>query len=137
MRDLRHPDDLLSAFLDDELDEAAASRVQDHVLECERCMTELDGLRAARSVLRGLPEVDQPDELFATVPAAAAAGDDHRWGRTATMGLLAMLTGILAVAFAMGETDQGDVVPPVEVMVVDHVVRTGGGPVLQPVDLDR
>ncbi len=45
--------------------------------------------------------------------------------------------GLLGLAFAVGGAEDGEVVPPVDVVVVDHVARTGGGPVIQPVDLDR
>lgn len=139
MRDRGHPDAQLSAFLDDELDEASALRVTRHLTTCEQCMRELDELRDARDVLRGLPQVPPPpaDDLLSEVPDVARQVGERRRVRSAATGLLVGLVGLLVLAFALGGTDEGDVVPPVDVVVVDHVVRTGGGPVIQPVDLDR
>lgn len=138
MRDRGHPDDLLSAFLDDELGEVEASRVTTHVADCHRCLDELEGLRAARAALRGLPEVDPPPpNVFAAVPdAAAEAATSARTRATAAAAALGV-AALLATAFALGDGEPGEVVPPVDVVVVDHVARTGGGPVIQPVDLDR
>ncbi len=138
MRDLGHPDDLLSAFLDDELDEAEATRVTRHLADCDRCLEELDGLRDARSALRGLPEVGPPpSSLFAAVPGAAAHADSAARARLAAAGLVAALAALFTTAFVLGEGEPGEVVPPVDVVVVDHVARTGGGPMIQPVDLGR
>ncbi len=139
MRERGHPDARLSAFLDDELDEAEALQVTRHLAACPRCVDELEGLRAARSVLRDLPPVASPatDELVADVPDVAQQVGRRRRVQATVGGVLAGLAGVLGLAFVLGGTEQGEVVPPVEVVVVDHVVRTGGGPVLQPVDLDR
>lgn len=139
MRERGHPDAELSAFLDDELDEAAARRVTQHVAGCSRCVAELDDLRAARAVLRGLPRVPGLDtgELVADVADTVRRDRGRRRVRTAVAGALAGVLGVLGVAFVLGGSEQGEVVPPVDVVVVDHVVRTGGGPVLQPVDLGR
>lgn len=138
MRDPRHPDDLLSAFLDDELDEATALRVTRHVADCASCLADLEGLRQARAALRGLPEIDAPPAgLFAAVPQAAAHADAASRGRLAAAGVAAGLAALLSTAFVLGDAEPGQVVPPVDVVVVDHVARTGAGPVIQPVDLDR
>lgn len=137
MRDRGHPDDLLSAFLDDELDEATATRVTEHVAACDHCMADLDGLREARAALRGLPDVAPPPTMFAAVPHAAEQVDTSARARAAVAGLAACAAALLGAAFALGDGEPGDVVPPVDVVVVDHVARTGGGPMIQPVDLDR
>lgn len=137
MRERGHPDELLSAFLDDELDEGDASQVTRHLATCERCLTELDGLREARAALRGLPDIPAPSALFASVPDAAARAGSRDRGRRAATGVAAGLAALLTAAFVLGEGQAGEVVPPVDVVVVDHVARTGGGPVIQPVVLDR
>lgn len=137
MRDRGHPDERLSAFLDDELDEADALQVTRHLATCERCLDELDGLRAARAALRGLPDIPPPSALFASVPVAAAQAGSRDRGRRAATGVAAGIAALLTAAFVLGEGQPGEVVPPVEVVVVDHVARTGGGPVIQPVVLDR
>lgn len=137
MRDRGHPDDLLSAFLDDELDEADALRVARHLDTCPDCVDDLDGLRAMRSALRDLPDVPPPPHLLAEVPDAAAADAGTHRLRMAIGGGVTVVGALLGLAFAMGATEDGEVVPPVDVVVVDHVVRTNGGPMIQPLDLDR
>lgn len=137
MRDRGHPEDLLSAFLDDELEEATSLRVARHLAACPTCLRELDGLRAARAALRGLPDIAPPPAMFAAVPHVAAQAPHAPRTRIAAAGLAVGMTALLTTAFLLGEGEPGDVVPPVEVVVVDHVARTGGGPVIQPVDLDR
>jgi anti-sigma factor RsiW len=137
MRDRGHPDDLLSAFLDDELDEPDALRVAHHLAACRDCAGELDGLRSMRTALRDLPDVPPPPHLLAEVPDAAAADAGTHRLRLAVGGGVAVVGVVLGLAFAMGATEDGEVVPPVDVVVVDHVVRTNGGPMIQPLDLDR
>lgn len=137
MRDRGHPDELLSAFLDDELDEPDASQVTTHLATCDTCLAELDGLRQARAALRGLPDIPPPSSLFAAIPDVAAQAGSRDRGRRAATGVAAGLAALLTAAFVLGESQPGEVVPPVDVVVVDHVVRTGGGPVIQPVVLDR
>lgn len=137
MRDRGHPDEKLSAFLDDELDEPEASHVTRHLATCDSCLAELDGLREARAALRGLPDIPAPSSLFAAVPDVAAEAGSRDRGRRAAAGVAVGLGVVLAAAFVLGESQPGEVVPPVDVVVVDHVARTGGGPVIQPVVLDR
>lgn len=137
MRDRGHPDDLLSAFLDDELEEAESLRVARHLASCRDCGAELDGLRSMRAALRDLPDVPPPPHLLAEVPDVAAADEGTHRLRLAIGGGVTAVGVVLGVAFAMGTTEDGEVVPPVDVVVVDHVVRTNGGPMIQPLDLDR
>jgi anti-sigma factor RsiW len=137
MRDARHPEDDLSAFLDDELPEDAALAVARHVADCGHCQRELDDLRATRDALRKLPNVAPPSSLLHEVPTAARRRERH--GRRVAVAATCVslgVSGILTAAFVMGGQD-GDVTPPVDVFVVDHVVRTGGGPVLTPVSFER
>lgn len=138
MRDRGHPDELLSAFLDDELDETTSLDVARHLDECASCLADLEGLRHARAALRGLPDIGPPPaSVFAAVPRAAARATTTARGRRATVGAAAGVAALLTTAFVLGGGEPGEVVPPVDVVVVDHVARTGGGPVIQPVDLGR
>lgn len=138
MRDPRphHEDERLSAFLDDELAEDDALEVTRHLADCDRCLAELEDLRAARSLLRGLPNLDPPAAIFSGAVADATL-ERMRWSRTVRVASVALAgTAIIsAAAFAVGGDDGGTVVPPVEMFVVDHVVRVGGGPMITPVDL--
>lgn len=136
---LEHPRSLLSAFLDDELDDGTATSVARHLVGCPECADELEQLRSARNALRGLPDVALPATVLEHV--ARAARDVERGRRRqrrrmlASAGALGAVVAVLAAAFAMG-APAGDVTPPVEVFVVDHVVQHGGGPMIVPVDLN-
>jgi anti-sigma factor RsiW len=126
--------DRISAFLDDELDDAAAIGVIRHLSTCGTCLDELEDLRATRDALRRLPALQLP----AAVLTLAGAPDPRRSLlrrvsrrlQLASAGLAAVL-GIFAVAYLAGE-ERGEVIPPVELFLVDHVARTGGGPVPVP-----
>jgi anti-sigma factor RsiW len=134
----RHPheDERLSAFLDDELDDDDALEVTRHLAGCDPCLGELEHLRDARSLLRGLPNLEPPAALFSEAVATASL-ERLRWSRTVRVASVALAGTALisAAAFVAGADDGGTVVPPVEMFVVDHVVRVGGGPMITPVDL--
>lgn len=131
-----HEDERLSAFLDDELSDDDALEVTRHLAGCDRCLAELEDLRHARALLRGLPNLDPPATIFSDAVAHASL-ERLRWSRTVRLASVALLgTAVMsAAAFAAGGEDHGTVVPPVELFVVDHVVRVGGGPMITPVDL--
>jgi anti-sigma factor RsiW len=64
-----HPGPALSAWLDGEVDAAEAASLASHTAACPACALELEEVRAARSVLRGLPQVEPPPGVLR--PAAA------------------------------------------------------------------
>lgn len=133
----RHEDERLSAFLDDELSDDEALEVARHLDRCERCLAELEAVRSTRSALRRLPNVEPPPALFLDAEWVAASGalGGRTWAlRALTAGLVAS-AALAATAFAAGGTSDGTVAPPVEMYVVDHVLRVGGGPVITSVDL--
>lgn len=133
MADRHVTDARLSAFLDDELDDDTALRVTRHLAICDPCLHELESLRATRDALRRLPALQAP-------VLTSGARRDHpavrRVSRTAMIScVLALAVTILGgTAWVVGD-DGGDVVPPVEMFLVDHVARTGGGAVPGPVEL--
>lgn len=138
-RSERHEDERLSAFLDDELSDDVALVVTRHLARCDECVEELEGIRRARAALRRLPNLEPPPALFldAAFTAALAGPAWSTWSigaRLLVAGTLAAL-GIGAAAFAAGGDPEGTVAPPVELFVVDHVLRVGGGPVITAVDL--
>lgn len=133
----QHEDERLSAFLDDELREDEALEVTRHLASCGRCLAELEDIRTARSALRRLPNVEPPAGMFLDAELAAASGAALQLPMPLRL-LLAALVGSAVLggaAFAAGGDPEGTVVPPVELFVVDHVVRVGGGPVITSVDL--
>lgn len=136
----RHEDERLSAYLDDELSDDEALVVTRHLARCDDCVAELDGIRRARTALRRLPNLEPPSALFldaAFTATVAGYGWGHDWSvgaRVLVAGLL-VAVGIGTAAFAAGGDPEGTVTPPVELFVVDHVLRVGGGPVITAVDL--
>lgn len=139
-RSRRHEDERLSAYLDDELSDDEALVVTRHLARCDDCVAELDGIRQARAALRRLPKLEPPPALFldaAFTAAVAGPGWVSAWSvgaRVLVAGLL-VAVGLGAGAFAAGGQPEGTVAPPVELFVVDHVLRVGGGPVITAVDL--
>lgn len=124
-------DQRLSAFLDDELDDELALRVTRHLRRCQDCLDALEELRSTRDALRRLPDLQAP---VLTAEARPDRTKVRRVSRTAvlTSGVTLALMLLGGTVYALGG-DHGDVEPPVEMFLVDHVARTGGGPVPPPV----
>ncbi|MEX1162524.1 MAG: zf-HC2 domain-containing protein [Nitriliruptor sp.] len=119
----------LSAFLDDELSEERALELTRHVAACGECRAELEALRSMRSALRDLSVIQAP-VLTAEVRSTSAVGS---WSKR-VVALSAVTTLVLALgaaAYVVGG-DGGEVVPPVERFLLDHLARTGDGPVPAP-----
>ncbi|MEX1176964.1 MAG: zf-HC2 domain-containing protein [Nitriliruptor sp.] len=119
----------LSAFLDDELPESRAIELTRHVASCATCRGELEALRTTRSALRDLSSVHAP-VLTAEVRSLARV---RSWSRRvvaiSALGTAALALG--AAAYVAGAED-GEVVPPVERFLLDHLARVGEGPVPAP-----
>lgn len=120
-------DERLSAFLDDELDDDLALRVTRHLRACQPCIDTLEELRFTRDALRRLPGLQAPVLTAEALPDRTTV---RRVSRTAVFtGAVTMVMVLLGgTVYALGGND-GDVEPPVEMFLVDHVARTGGGPV--------
>ena len=135
--------DRISAFLDDELDDASALAVTRHLAACGACHHELEELRATRDALRRLPDLRVPAPWLTPGEEGRALGTDGSLLRRVRRRLrlpstvLAVLLGVVGVALAgvayVAGEERGEVVPPVELFLVDHVARTGGGPLPAPV----
>jgi len=124
----RHvPGDRLSAFLDDELGDEDALRAARHVAACERCLGELAALRATRDALRALPSLQAP---VLTAGVQARSRQLARVARRAKLIVAACCVPVLigAGAYVLGG-DVGEVEPATELFLVEHLGRTGGGPV--------
>lgn len=124
----------LSAFLDDELPDRDALQVARHLDVCSPCLQELDALRATRDALRSLPRLQAP---------VLTAGVDRRSTRPRPVRLARGVAAVLAVpllvlgaAYALGG-DDGGVEPPTDLFLVEHLSRTGGGPVPTPIGAER
>jgi anti-sigma factor RsiW len=126
--------DRISAFLDDELDDERALEVTRHLAGCPGCLDELEALRATRDALRRLPGLQTPMPVL-TVAGAVGANASllRRTGRRLQLAsaALAIVAGVAGIAYLAGD-ERGEIVPPVDLFLVDHVSRTGGGPVPAP-----
>ncbi|MCX7804667.1 MAG: zf-HC2 domain-containing protein, partial [Planctomycetota bacterium] len=65
--------DLLSEYLDGELDGRAAGEVRSHLASCESCRRELDRLQRVSAAVRALPRVPAPEGLARRVAIRLAA----------------------------------------------------------------
>ena len=118
---MEHLADRLSALLDGELapDEAAAARA--HLAGCQPCATELEAVDAARSVLRGLPQVAPPAGfLEGLVRPPAPVIPLHR--RSAVVSAVASVAAsLLLLAFGSGIGEiRSPFAPEVSGAVQDH-----------------
>jgi anti-sigma factor RsiW len=125
----------LSAFLDDELGDEDALVLTAHVTACPACRDELEALRATRTALRGLPPLRGLPGVQAPVLTAEVRSLPRvrSWSRRviALSGLAFAALALGAAAYVAGG-DGGEVVPPVERFLLDHLARTGDGPVPAP-----
>ena len=125
-----HPDELLSAHLDGELDDVERRRVADHVAECDRCRREMSELAEARALVRSLPLLELPLGLTETLGAAPKSTVGRRaaaWiGAAAAVAAAAFIT---AAAITAPEPQQ---ISPPELSAVYGAVSSNE-PALNPV----
>ncbi|GEM_PF-791008 len=55
--------ELLSLYIDDELDEVRAKMVREHVESCEDCKVELEQLREVVKMCKGIDEIELPEDF--------------------------------------------------------------------------
>lgn len=85
---MTHPIDLISAFLDHELEPAEHAAVEKHLVGCASCSADHDGLARVRGWIRGLPVQEPP------VPLLPALRRPPGWAWAAA--------SVAAVALAIG-----------------------------------
>lgn len=125
----------LSAFLDDELPEEEAMTAARHLAACERCLGELDQLRATRDALRRLPSLQAP-VLFRAEPSRSTRS--RSWVRRLVVAAASVSApALVGLAIYIAGGDAGSVEPSTELFLVEYVGRTGGGPVPAPVGGQR
>lgn len=109
----RHPDDLLSAHVDGELDPATEAWVVDHLAGCIACREAAADLDEARSLLRTLPQVDASPVIDGFLAR------HHRVIRlgAAFVGVAAVVMVALGVTSA---TERRSLVPDVAALAASH-----------------
>ena len=98
------PDDLLSAFLDDELEPAERAEVEAYLARSPDARAQLDGLAEIRSALHDLPALDPPRPL-ATAPVRRAPRS-----RRVVPALVAALVVLLGGLVLLGRDDESSTV---------------------------
>lgn len=101
---MTHPGDLLSAYLDDELNDEERVAVAAHLQDCGDCRDELTAVQSAAVAIRSLPALDAPPGL---VPAPAAWKRRRRWQTlgVAAAGAAAIATLVVGVAVIGADTE--------------------------------
>jgi hypothetical protein len=99
------PEELLSAYLDDELDPAERTEVEAYLAESADGRARLDGLAEIRTALRDLPTLTPPRPL--TVPAAPRAVRARRIVPALVAAAVVLLGGLLF--FGRDESDPTEV----------------------------
>jgi anti-sigma factor RsiW len=126
--------DLISAFLDDELDEPRAMDVTRHLADCDACLAELADLRRTRDALRRWAATPAPVVPLGGIQRPGLVRKVSRGLQLASAGLVATVA-LVALAYVLGE-DRGEVVPPADLFLIDHLARTGDGPLPAPYGYD-
>ncbi|HEY8526982.1 MAG TPA: zf-HC2 domain-containing protein [Acidimicrobiales bacterium] len=105
----QHPGELLTAYLDGELTPGEAGQVEAHVDRCDACRAELDGLAAARRLVRDLPPVPAPPGFTDGLIAARRRWTRRGGGLALAAAAVALFAGV-ALADPPGGSDprQGD-----------------------------
>lgn len=114
-----HPDDLLSAHVDGELDPAAQARVEAHLAGCPPCREAEAELRAARSLLRSLPPVD-------AAPVIEGLLARHRAVIRLGAGFVGVAAVVLAALALNAATYRPAVVPELDALVAAHAAGAHG-----------
>ncbi|MGH9210692.1 MAG: zf-HC2 domain-containing protein [Acidimicrobiales bacterium] len=111
-----HPDDLLSARIDDELDPATAGVVDQHLDDCASCRRDMDAVLAARRALRAAPPVPAPAGLVRGLVTRRRRADRRSVMVAAAAAVLALVTSVASAdpSAVTGSSDgdaQGQVQP--------------------------
>jgi len=125
-----HPDELLSAHLDGELGEVERRRVASHLVECERCRTEISDLARARAAVRALPLLELPTEVAHLVGIAEVKPLRRR--PTTWVGAAAAAAAAVFVAAAAITTPEPQQITPPELTALYGAVSSNE-PALNPV----
>ena len=108
---MTHPSELISAYLDGELDRSEKTQLIDHLSSCGRCSAEMEDLQEVRAAVRALPVLDLPIGL---VPEADPLVIPLRQNRGVWVGAAAAVIALVITIAAL-------VTPPPASMSVDDL----------------
>ena len=119
----------LSCYLDGQLSEREATRVDEHLDECETCRNDLESLRATVALLRAAPPPCMPRSVVIPESAVAAQCRTRRVDRT----FGALRVGAVAVTLVLAVLLSQDAIralrPMESVQTVAMEMAAGSGPV--------
>ena len=93
---MKHPSELLSAYLDGEVLDSELSHLVDHLGGCGKCSAELEQMQRVRSAVRSLPVLELPPGL---VPEADTVVIPIRKNKGMWAGVAAaVVAAVIAVA---------------------------------------
>jgi hypothetical protein len=99
--------DQLSAYIDGELEGAAAERLEKHLAGCEGCRLELVQLRATVAALHDLPEVQAPRSFALSAERAAGRRPQTRAAAPLALGVRLAAAGVAVALAAVFVVDLG------------------------------
>ena len=97
----------LSAYIDGELQGAAAERLEEHLAACEGCRLELGQLRATVAALHDLPEVQAPRSFTLSAERAAGRRPQTRAAAPLALGVRLAAAGVAVALAAVFVVDLG------------------------------
>ena len=120
---MTHPSELISAYLDGELNSGEQQKLLTHLSGCGRCSGEMEDLQAVRSAVRSLPVMELPDGL---IPEAEAEIIPLRRNRGLLVGTAAAVVALIIAVAALVTP------PPAQLSVDDLSSRFGARVTLDP-----
>ena len=99
--------DQLSAYVDGEVEGAAAQRLEKHLAGCDGCRLELEQLRATVAALHDLPEAQAPRSFTVSAERAAGRRPQTRAAAPLALGVRLAAAGVAVALAAVFVVDLG------------------------------
>lgn len=110
---MTHPSELISAYLDGELTSRERGELAQHISTCGRCAAELEGLQRVRALVRSLPVLELPDDIFGFPNEGTVVVPLHR-NRGMWVGAAAAVVALVIAIAAL-------VTPPASSITIDDL----------------
>jgi anti-sigma factor RsiW len=120
---MTHPSELISAYLDGELNGGEVTTLLDHLSSCGRCSADLEDMQRVRAAVRSLPVLELPD---GAIPEADAVIISLKHNRGLWVGTAAAAVALVIAVAALVTA------PPASVSVEDLSSRFGARASVDP-----
>lgn len=120
---MTHPSELISAYLDGELNGGEVTTLLDHLSSCGRCSADLEDMQRVRAAVRSLPVLELPD---GAIPEADAVIIPLKHNRGLWVGTAAAVVALVIAVAALVTA------PPASVSVEDLSSRFGARASVDP-----